>query len=86
MKKITLFLLTILISCSVLGALPQKTVLYLNASSWGYGDAEFIAYFCDGTSGTKWLKMDKVENGYYKCTTPNGDYKNVLFLNDNLFF
>lgn len=83
MKKITLFLFTLLISCSVLGALPKKTVLYLNASSWGYGDAEFIAYFCDGTSGTKWLKMDKVENGYYKCTTPDGDYKNVLFLRVN---
>lgn len=84
MKKITLFLLTILISCSAWGAdFTGGTKLYLKPNSnWTQANAWFAAYFCNGSSGVYWTKMtDSDDDGIYEVIVPSGQtHKNVLFL------
>lgn len=84
MKKLTLFLLTILISCSAWGVnITGGTKLYLKPNSnWTQSNAWFAAYFCNGSSGIYWVKMtDNDADGFYEATVPSGQsHKNVLFL------
>ncbi len=75
MKKITLFLLTILISCSAWGA---KIYLRPN-SNWNTDNPRFAAYFFG--NGEKWLSMTP----YYDCyevDVPSG-FTKVIFCRMN---
>lgn len=84
MKKITLFLLTILISCSAWSVnITGGTQLFLKPNSnWEQANAWFAAYFCNGSSGVYWTKMtDSDDDGIYEVIVPSGQtHKNVLFL------
>lgn len=85
MKKITLFLLTILISCSAWGAnFSGGTKLYLNAKFWDPNSARFAAYFF-GASGNSWASMTKVDGAenIYEVTAPSGTWSNVIFCRMN---
>lgn len=86
MKKITLFLLTILISCSAWAVnITGGTKLYLKTSSnWDEANAWFAAYFCNGSSAVQWIKMTKNSEGLYEVEVPSGKtHKNVVFLRMN---
>ncbi|MBQ8721614.1 MAG: hypothetical protein IJY67_05655 [Paludibacteraceae bacterium] len=86
MKKITLFLLTILISCSAWAInITGGTKLYLKTSSnWDEANAWFAAYFCNGSSAEQWIKMTKNSEGLYEVEVPSGKtHKNVIFLRMN---
>ena len=75
MKKITLFLLTILISCSAWGA-----KIYLNpGTNWKTDNARFAAYFFG--NGEKWVSMSlaNYDNNVYWCDIPNG-FSQVIFM------
>ena len=82
MKKITLFLLTILISCSAWGAkIPAKTQLYLIPSGyWNQANARFAAYFFG--NGETWVTMTN-KDGIWTCESPNKEYTNVIFCRMN---
>ena len=78
MKKITLFLLTILISCSAWGA-----KIYLNpGTNWKTDNARFAAYFFG--NGEKWVSMSlaNYDNNVYWCDIPNG-FSQVIFCRMN---
>lgn len=81
MKKITLFLLTLIISCSAWGATPEKLYLTPN-SNWKVDNARFAAYFFG--NGDKWVSMTAVEGetDLYEVTVPAG-YPNVIFCRMN---
>ena len=58
-------------------------VLYLKPNSnWKQSNARFAAYFCNGSTGEKWVSMSK-DGSNYKVTVPTGDYKNVIFCRMN---
>jgi hypothetical protein len=65
----------------------RENCLYLKPNSnWTTAGAKFVALFCNGTKGEKWIPMTKVgDNGYYEVEIPGTlgsgkEYKNVLFL------
>ncbi len=86
MKKITLFLLTILISCSAWAVnITNGTQLFLKPNSnWKTDNARFAAYFF-GSSGISWASMKKVDGAenIYEVTAPSGTWSNVIFCRMN---
>lgn len=86
MKKLTLFLLTLIISCSAWGAnITGGTKLYLTPNAnWNQSNARFAAYFFG--DGEAWVSMTKVngETNLYEVTTPAGkNFTNVIFCRMN---
>ncbi len=78
MKKLTLFLFALLISCSAWGA-----KIYLKPSSdWKQSNARFAAYFFG--NGEKWVSMTWVpwDNEVCYCEMPTG-YTKVIFCRMN---
>lgn len=87
MKKLTLFLFALLVSCSAWAVnIPAETKLYLKPNSnWTQANARFAAYFFGGTANT-WVSMSKVSEAssiIYEVTTPNGTWTNVIFCRMN---
>lgn len=79
MKKLTLFLLTLIISCSVWGA-----KIYLNpGTNWKTDNARFAAYFF-GNGDEKWVSMSQAnyDNNVYCCEIPSG-FSKVIFCRMN---
>lgn len=84
MKKITLFLLTILISYSAWGATINKnTKFYLSVNdNWNRGDERYAAYFFG--NGEAWVSMTDNGNGIYTCNSPSDKtFENVIFCRMN---
>ena len=75
MKKITLFLFALLISCSAWGA---KIYLKPN-SNWATDNARFAAYFF--SNGEKWVSMTPVFDAY-EVDVPSG-FSKVIFCRMN---
>ena len=75
MKKLTLFLLTLIISCSAWGA---KIYLKPN-SNWATDNARFAAYFFG--NGEKWVSMTPVFDAY-EVEVPPG-FSKVIFCRMN---
>ena len=81
MKKLTLFLFALLISCSAWAAQPAQ--LYLKpGTNWKKDGARFAAYFFG--NGETWVDMTKLSNDLYVVNTPtNKTYPNVIFCRMN---
>ncbi len=59
---------------------------YLNAQSWGYSDARYAMYLCNGTSAATWVDMTLVDGTTYmfQATTPAGQsHANIIFVRMN---
>ena len=86
MKKITLFLAALLISMTAFAVnITGGTKLYLKPNSnWKQSNAWFAAYLCNGSKGTKWLKMESVDGTFYGVELPSDfnatNYKNIIFV------
>ena len=81
MKKLTLFLLTLIISCSAWAAQPAQ--LYLKpGSNWKVDNARFAAYFFG--NGDKWVSMTRLSADLYVVNTPTDKvYPKVIFCRMN---
>ncbi|MBQ8565128.1 MAG: starch-binding protein [Bacteroidaceae bacterium] len=82
MKKITTFLLALLLTIPAMAAtVPAGEKIYMT----GFGDsdgAQFGAYFF-GSSGNAWASADfaaKNSDGYYEFTVPAGGHTSVIFV------
>ena len=69
------------------GKIPaEKGWVYLKPNSnWTQSNAWFAVYLCNGTAGTKWIKMTKTTGtDYYGAELPAGydatKYKNIIFV------
>ena len=59
---------------------------YLNAESWGYSDARYAMYLCNGSSAATWVNMTLVPGTTYmfQATAPTGQtHKNIIFVRMN---
>ena len=85
MKKFTTLLLAILMVLPAMAAdIPAGTKLYLTPNgNWKADGARFAAYFFG--NGETWVSMTKVdgETDLYEVTSPNKNYKNVIFCRMN---
>lgn len=90
-KRLLAVILTVLMLMSMVAigitsvsaaTITGGTTLYLDASSWGYSNARFAAYFCNGSSAATWVDMELApgETSTYQVTVPDGQsHKNVIF-------
>ena len=63
----------------------RENVVYLKPNSnWKQSNAWFAAYLCNGSKGTKWLKMESVDGTFYGVELPSDfnatNYKNIIFV------
>lgn len=60
-------------------------VLYCKPNSnWLSANQQIVAYFCNGSTTAKWVKMtDDDGDNIYKVTVPTGNFKNVIFTRHN---
>lgn len=63
----------------------RENAVYLKPNSnWKQSNAWFAAYLCNGSKGTKWLKMTSVDGTFYGVELPSDfnatNYKNIIFV------
>ncbi len=60
------------------------TVFYIDVTNWGYSDARYAAYFCNGTSSSTWVDATKISNTLYSVTVPSGQsHANIIWCRMN---
>lgn len=63
----------------------RENAVYLKPNSnWKQSNAWFAVYLCNGSKGTKWLKMTSVDGTFYGVELPSDfnatNYKNIIFV------
>ena len=63
----------------------RENAVYLKPNSnWKQSNAWFAAYLCNGSKGTKWLKMESIDGTFYGVELPSdfsaANYKNIIFV------
>ena len=62
----------------------RENAVYLKPNSnWKQSNAWFAVYLCNGSKGTKWIKMTSVDDTFYGAELPSDfnatNYKNIIF-------
>ena len=63
----------------------RENAVYLKPNSnWKQSNAWFAVYLCNGSKGTKWLKLTSVDGTFYGVELPSDfnatNYKNIIFV------
>ena len=66
----------------------RENAVYLKPNSnWKQSNAWFAVYLCNGSKGTKWIKMTKVDDTFYGVELPSDfnatNYRNIIFVRMN---
>ncbi len=81
MKKITLFLLTILISCSAWASITGGDYFFFSPGVWNVDNAKYSVYFWNSSGNTGLLELKKWgKTNYYYCTPKEGTWTSAKFL------
>ena len=85
MKKITLFIASLLISISAFATtLNGGTTLYLNPGPWNVDGAVFVAYYWGDANGDQWSDFTETStSGIFQTTVPNGTWTGLKFIRMN---
>ena len=62
----------------------RENAVYLKPNSnWKQANAWFAVYLCNGSKGTKWIKMTSVDGTFYGAELPSdfsaANYRNIIF-------
>ena len=81
MKKLTLFLLTLIISCSAWASITGGDYFFFSPGVWNVDNAKYSVYFWNSSGNTGVLELKKWgKTNYYYCIPKKGTWTSAKFL------